>query len=196
MSSVSLRLGKMRAMRRMSDIAGHFVTVALDQRPPIAQLLAARLGAFVRSPQHQQLERHGTIGLDSGRIDRVINAHVGHDLVGTGDELVGGGNQAAACGDRPLIDRRAPGKLAIDQNCRRQRRERTQRRQFEVGQLLVGHRGLLILPEHGAHGLALVDGEHGEGARGAGQRIKWFRRGHGNLLHCVVEPGSTQSCAA
>lgn len=44
MSSVSLRLGKMRAMRRMSDIAGHFVTVALDQRPPIAQLLAARLG--------------------------------------------------------------------------------------------------------------------------------------------------------
>jgi tagatose-1,6-bisphosphate aldolase len=31
-------------MRRMADAAGHFITVALDQRPPIAQLLAARLG--------------------------------------------------------------------------------------------------------------------------------------------------------
>jgi len=44
MSSRTLRLGKTRGLRRMANEAGCFTTVALDQRPPIAQMLAARLG--------------------------------------------------------------------------------------------------------------------------------------------------------
>ena len=44
MSSLSLSLGKARGLRRMADDAGHFTMVALDQRPPIANLVAARRG--------------------------------------------------------------------------------------------------------------------------------------------------------
>lgn len=44
MSAPSMRLGKTRGLRRMANEAGCFTTVALDQRPPIAQMLAARLG--------------------------------------------------------------------------------------------------------------------------------------------------------
>ena len=44
MSSPSLNLGKMRGLQRLADAAGYFTTVALDQRPPIAQMLATRLG--------------------------------------------------------------------------------------------------------------------------------------------------------
>lgn len=44
MSPPSLNLGKMRGLRRLANEAGNFTTVALDQRPPIAQMLAARLG--------------------------------------------------------------------------------------------------------------------------------------------------------
>ncbi len=39
-----LRLGKTWGLRRMADEAGHFMMVALDQRPPIANLVAARRG--------------------------------------------------------------------------------------------------------------------------------------------------------
>ena len=42
--SDSLRLGKTWGLRRMADDAGHFTMVALDQRPPIANLVAARRG--------------------------------------------------------------------------------------------------------------------------------------------------------
>ncbi len=44
MSAASLKLGKMRGLQRMANEAGHFTMVALDQRPPIAQMLAACLG--------------------------------------------------------------------------------------------------------------------------------------------------------
>ena len=44
MSISPLRLGKTWGLRRMANEAGCFTTVALDQRPPIAQMLAARLG--------------------------------------------------------------------------------------------------------------------------------------------------------
>ena len=40
----SLRLGKTWGLRRLADDAGHFTMVALDQRPPIANLVAARRG--------------------------------------------------------------------------------------------------------------------------------------------------------
>jgi tagatose 1,6-diphosphate aldolase len=39
-----LRLGKTWGLRRLADSAGHFTMVALDQRPPIANLVAARRG--------------------------------------------------------------------------------------------------------------------------------------------------------
>lgn len=39
-----LRLGKTRGLRRLADADGHFTMVALDQRPPIAQLVAQRRG--------------------------------------------------------------------------------------------------------------------------------------------------------
>lgn len=42
--SSPLRLGKLRGLRRMADERGHFTMVALDQRPPIANLVAARRG--------------------------------------------------------------------------------------------------------------------------------------------------------
>ena len=41
---MTLRLGKTWGLRRMADAAGYFTMVALDQRPPIAQLVAARRG--------------------------------------------------------------------------------------------------------------------------------------------------------
>ena len=44
MSSTPLNLGKTRGLRRLSNADGHFTTIALDQRPPIAQMLATRLG--------------------------------------------------------------------------------------------------------------------------------------------------------
>lgn len=39
-----LNLGKTWGLRRMADANGHFTMVALDQRPPIANLVAARRG--------------------------------------------------------------------------------------------------------------------------------------------------------
>ena len=42
--SVDLRLGKLRGLRRMATPEGHFTMVALDQRPPIANLIAAKRG--------------------------------------------------------------------------------------------------------------------------------------------------------
>jgi tagatose 1,6-diphosphate aldolase len=44
MTAVSMQLGKMRGLQRMANETGHFTMVALDQRPPIAQILAAGLG--------------------------------------------------------------------------------------------------------------------------------------------------------
>lgn len=44
MPSSPLKLGKIRGLRRLSNEAGCFTTVALDQRPLIAQLLAVPLG--------------------------------------------------------------------------------------------------------------------------------------------------------
>lgn len=44
MTTACLRLGKMRGLQRLANEAGHFTMVALDQRPPIAQILAAGLG--------------------------------------------------------------------------------------------------------------------------------------------------------
>ena len=38
----NLRLGKQRGLRRMATPEGHFTMVALDQRPPIASLIAAK----------------------------------------------------------------------------------------------------------------------------------------------------------
>lgn len=40
----NLHLGKTWGLRRMADARGHFTMVALDQRPPIANLVAARRG--------------------------------------------------------------------------------------------------------------------------------------------------------
>lgn len=42
--SATLRLGKTWGLRRMANHAGHFTMVALDQRPPIANLISARRG--------------------------------------------------------------------------------------------------------------------------------------------------------
>lgn len=44
MSSSNLRLGKQWGLRRMATPEGHFTMVALDQRPPIANLIAAKRG--------------------------------------------------------------------------------------------------------------------------------------------------------
>jgi tagatose 1,6-diphosphate aldolase len=44
MQTGSIRLGKTWGLRRMANEAGHFTMVALDQRPPIANLVAARRG--------------------------------------------------------------------------------------------------------------------------------------------------------
>jgi tagatose 1,6-diphosphate aldolase len=44
MQASTLNLGKVRGMRRLANNTGHFTTVALDQRPLIAQILAARRG--------------------------------------------------------------------------------------------------------------------------------------------------------
>jgi tagatose 1,6-diphosphate aldolase len=44
MQASTLNLGKIRGMQRLANGMGHFTTVALDQRPPIAQILAARQG--------------------------------------------------------------------------------------------------------------------------------------------------------
>ncbi|MCA0239528.1 MAG: tagatose 1,6-diphosphate aldolase [Proteobacteria bacterium] len=41
---MQLRLGKTWGLRRMADDAGHFTMVALDQRPPIVNLVAAKRG--------------------------------------------------------------------------------------------------------------------------------------------------------
>ena len=41
---MNLHLGKTWGLRRMADTAGHFTMVALDQRPPIAHLVAAKRG--------------------------------------------------------------------------------------------------------------------------------------------------------
>src|SRR5512141_3103381 len=41
---MNLRLGKTWGLRRMADDVGHFTMVALDQRPPIASLVAAKRG--------------------------------------------------------------------------------------------------------------------------------------------------------
>ena len=43
----ALRLGKTWGLRRLADDAGHFTMVALDQRPPIANLVAAKRGIAV-----------------------------------------------------------------------------------------------------------------------------------------------------
>ncbi len=42
--STDLRLGKPWGLRRMASAEGHFTMVALDQRPPISQLVAAKRG--------------------------------------------------------------------------------------------------------------------------------------------------------
>ncbi len=42
--SAQLQLGKTWGLRRMANAAGHFTMVALDQRPPIANLVAAKRG--------------------------------------------------------------------------------------------------------------------------------------------------------
>jgi len=42
--SANLRLGKQWGLRRMATPEGHFTMVALDQRPPIANLIAAKRG--------------------------------------------------------------------------------------------------------------------------------------------------------
>ena len=44
MQTDSILLGKTWGLRRMANEAGHFTMVALDQRPPIANLVAARRG--------------------------------------------------------------------------------------------------------------------------------------------------------
>lgn len=38
----NLRLGKQWGLRRMATPTGHFTMVALDQRPPIASLIAKK----------------------------------------------------------------------------------------------------------------------------------------------------------
>jgi tagatose 1,6-diphosphate aldolase len=40
-----LQLGKQWGLRRMANAQGHFTMVALDQRPPIINLIAAKRGA-------------------------------------------------------------------------------------------------------------------------------------------------------
>jgi tagatose 1,6-diphosphate aldolase len=45
--SADLRLGKQWGLRRMATPEGHFTMVALDQRPPIANLIASRRGIAV-----------------------------------------------------------------------------------------------------------------------------------------------------
>ncbi len=44
MTTPALQLGKKWGLRRMATPRGHFTMVALDQRPPIAQLIAAKRG--------------------------------------------------------------------------------------------------------------------------------------------------------
>ena len=41
---MNLQLGNTWGLRRMADEAGHFTMVALDQRPPIVNLIAAKRG--------------------------------------------------------------------------------------------------------------------------------------------------------
>ena len=44
MHTGSICLGKSWGLRRMANEEGHFTMVALDQRPPIANLVAAKRG--------------------------------------------------------------------------------------------------------------------------------------------------------
>lgn len=44
MQASTMNLGKIRGMRRLANDTGHFTTIALDQRPLIAQILSARRG--------------------------------------------------------------------------------------------------------------------------------------------------------
>lgn len=50
-----LRLGKPWGLRRMATPAGHFAMVALDQRPPIANLVAAKRGVPVADVAFQDM---------------------------------------------------------------------------------------------------------------------------------------------
>lgn len=48
MQTDSIHLGKIWGLRRMANEAAHFTMVALDQRPPIVNLVAALTGKRVR----------------------------------------------------------------------------------------------------------------------------------------------------
>lgn len=53
--SANLRLGKQWGLRRMATPEGHFTMVALDQRPPIANLIAAKLGIAPADVKYQDM---------------------------------------------------------------------------------------------------------------------------------------------
>jgi len=53
--TTELRLGKQWGMRRMATPEGHFAMVALDQRPPIANLISARRGIPLADVAYQDM---------------------------------------------------------------------------------------------------------------------------------------------
>ena len=53
--SANLRLGKQWGLRRMATPEGHFTMVALDQRPPIANLVAAKRGIAPADVTYQDM---------------------------------------------------------------------------------------------------------------------------------------------
>lgn len=53
--SANLRLGKQWGLRRMATPEGHFTMVALDQRPPIANLVAAKRGIAPADVAYQDM---------------------------------------------------------------------------------------------------------------------------------------------
>ncbi len=72
--SNDLRLGKTWGMRRMATPEGHFTMVALDQRPPIANLIAARRGIAVADVAFKDMVdvKRVIIGAVAGRASAVL----------------------------------------------------------------------------------------------------------------------------
>ena len=63
--SANLRLGKQRGMRRLATPEGHFTMLALDQRPPITNLIATKLGIAPADVQFQDMVEVKRVIVDS-----------------------------------------------------------------------------------------------------------------------------------
>jgi hypothetical protein len=73
-------------------------------------------------------------------------------------------------------NRREQRRLRGLERAQRQRRQRAQSRQLEGSELRIGYRISLRVGEHHTHRLTLVDGQHGERTRTAGQCTEFVVR--------------------